>query len=127
MFLFDNIEKIDLKSSFYTIIDDSISSKKMLFEKFSESLRFPSYFGYNWDALFECLRDLDWLTEINIIIIHKGIPKLDNSDILIYLSILRDTVIDWKDDNQHNFFVYFPKDKKEYIEKLLNQALTDGY
>ncbi len=31
-----------------------------VFEKFSTKLNFPAYFGWNWDALSDCLRDLSW-------------------------------------------------------------------
>ncbi|MHB1924769.1 MAG: barstar family protein [Acidimicrobiales bacterium] len=32
-----------------------------LFDSVSSVLEFPDYFGSNWAALDECLRDLDWL------------------------------------------------------------------
>ena len=38
-----------------------MSSQSGLFEEFSASLQFPDYFGSNWNALDECLADLDWL------------------------------------------------------------------
>ena len=38
-----------------------IPSKDALLGHFAQELGFPDYFGYNWDALEECLRDLQWL------------------------------------------------------------------
>jgi len=32
-----------------------------LFDEISAAFQFPCYFGENWDALDECLNDIDWL------------------------------------------------------------------
>jgi RNAse (barnase) inhibitor barstar len=31
-----------------------------IFGQFSDTLGFPAYFGWNWNALFDCLSDLSW-------------------------------------------------------------------
>jgi hypothetical protein len=36
-------------------------------------MQFPDYFGMNWDALDECLRDLEWLSgEGYVLFIHNA-------------------------------------------------------
>ncbi len=38
------------------------STSKQLFREWAAALDFPDYFGHNWDAFEECMRDLDdWL------------------------------------------------------------------
>ena len=38
-----------------------IRSEQQLFAGVSQALQFPEWFGYNWDAFNDCLRDLEWL------------------------------------------------------------------
>jgi len=39
----------------------TIDSKDALLSQLASAFQFPSYFGHNWDAAEECLRDLGWL------------------------------------------------------------------
>lgn len=68
-----------------------LTSKEELFEAYNKQLRFP-YFGYNWDALWDCLCILDWLEQENVCLLHKAIPSLPPDDMMVYLEILHDTV-----------------------------------
>lgn len=51
-----------------------IADKDTLLAAISEGFEFPDYFGGNWDALDECLRDLGSWLEANgyAIVIEKG-------------------------------------------------------
>jgi RNAse (barnase) inhibitor barstar len=37
------------------------TDKATLLARFATALRFPDWFGHNWDALSDCLTDLSWL------------------------------------------------------------------
>jgi len=63
---FERIENIltDLKNNSIKLIRFDISevnTDKQLFERISQALHFPGYFGNNWDAMDECLFDMEWI------------------------------------------------------------------
>ena len=37
-----------------------VYDKQSFLRKIAAVMKFPNYFGYNWDALDECITDLDW-------------------------------------------------------------------
>ncbi|MEV0005500.1 barstar family protein [Micromonospora sp. NPDC050980] len=45
-----------------------------VFEQFSDALRFPSYFGWNWPAFSECLQDLHWLAARRYLVLIENTP-----------------------------------------------------
>jgi RNAse (barnase) inhibitor barstar len=71
-----------------------IRSKQKLLAVLADKLRFPGYFGWNWDALDECLRDLAWLPPSRpVVIVHEDLPFGPRSENLAtYLDILRDAI-----------------------------------
>jgi hypothetical protein len=68
--------------------------KEKLLSVLAAKLRFPSYFGHNWDALEECLCDLSWLGDRpRVVIVHEAFPFSAAGEALAtYQSILADAV-----------------------------------
>lgn len=92
-----------------------------MLKEFAEKLKFPDYFGYNWDALDECLKDLDWLNATDIIIHHEKNIIINEIDFKIYIEILADAVLYWNNDGACTLIVGFPIEYKEKIEKYLHK------
>ncbi|MFD0783533.1 barstar family protein [Micromonospora azadirachtae] len=57
-----------------------MTDANLVFYEFSDALLFPGYFGWNWDALYECLRDLNWLPAEAYLIVVERAPLLMSSD-----------------------------------------------
>jgi len=54
----------DLAALGVTLMEASIGNVKTeedLFSVIASAMCFPDYFGHNWHALDECLRDMEWL------------------------------------------------------------------
>jgi len=69
-----------------------------LFVEFAQALEFPDYFGHNWDALEECLADLEWLPAKGYILLITDAECVlpDNEeDYETFLEILRDAGEGW--------------------------------
>ncbi len=56
-FLFCDSPEYNIKNAFCVRLNPLICKENMLFEDFFYSLWFPGYFGFNWNALYDCLRD----------------------------------------------------------------------
>ena len=74
------------------------TTKSGTFDEFATKLRFPSYFGHNWDAFEECLGDLVWFDKGDLILWISDAQSLAvaRSDAKILLRILVVTSEEWK-------------------------------
>lgn len=104
---------------FLARIDPNIADTDELLRSFYCLLWFPGYFGFNWNALYDCLRDLDWISENKVMIVHESLPGIPDSDLRIYLEVLKDCILDWVNDEKHQLEVYFNEKDQGEIERLL--------
>ena len=97
-------------ASAFTFVDDPVAfrdadalvvripakarGKEKLLNILSEKLRFPRYFGHNWDALEECLGDLSWLGDAaRVTIVHEGLPFSPSGEqLMTYVAVLHSAV-----------------------------------
>ncbi|WP_281066504.1 barstar family protein [Streptomyces sp. PvR006] len=49
-------------------------------QQFDEALKFPSYFGWNWNAFNDCLRDLQWLASDHHVLIIESAEQALSED-----------------------------------------------
>jgi hypothetical protein len=98
-----------------------VKSKEELFEQLNKKLLFP-YFGFNWDALDECLTDFQWIEQHKIVLVHDDMPKLAEGELRMYLDVLGYAIEnwqnwrkrpDWKDWKEHSLEVVFPESGKD--------------
>lgn len=104
------------------LLPKAIIGKKELFNVFALQLNFPSYFGENWDALYDCLSDLSWMSS-NVTIIHSDMP-FSNKEIekKIYIELLMDVIQFWENTENDRLRVMFPIKYKLEIENLLKNS-----
>lgn len=98
-------------------VPHGIRSKQELLLCLYEQLKFPSDFGFNWDALVDCLREFG-AAESVVILVHEEVPPLPAEELAIYLSILKDAVTDRRLDPSHVFRVVFPTNARDVVEEL---------
>lgn len=47
-----------------------------LFKEFARELRFPEYFGHNWPAFDECIKDMEWMSSPSYRIVIERADEL---------------------------------------------------
>ena len=80
-------------------------TKRGLFGAFAEALRFPDYFGRNWDAFWECINDLSWLKASGYLLIVSDAEMLlakNDEDYKIFIGIMTDAGKAWAGTARHS-------------------------
>lgn len=109
----------DAAEVFYVRVDPEVSLPEELLRSLYYLLWLPGYFGFNWDALYDCLRDLAWIPCRKVVLVHEALPNLPGEDLKIYLEVLRDSVLDWEGDQAHELEVFFRSADRCVVEKVL--------
>lgn len=63
------------------------NTSELLFDALAEQLELPDFFGRNWDALLDCLRDLGG-TKHGVIVRLKGLPTLPAALVTPFVEVL---------------------------------------
>ena len=92
-----------------------IRSKEKLFGIYADGLHFPNYFGWNWDALEECLRDLSWLPPAQpIAIVHDELPfGPGGENRAVYFDLLRTVFNYWAATDGRSFQIILPQSAQD--------------
>ena len=84
----------------YFVIDiSSTHNKAQLLELVAETLKFPEYFGRNWDALYDVLCDREWFDNNGVLLHLKHtaqFKKLAADDWLTLCAVLEEAIGYWR-------------------------------
>jgi RNAse (barnase) inhibitor barstar len=87
----------------------SIDSKETLLHVIAKEMMFPDYFGNNWDALDECMRDLtEWLPANGYVVLFEDAHlfcKSAPNDFLTFIDIVAGIADEWSHGKMPFFLI----------------------
>jgi hypothetical protein len=90
--------------------------KDRMISAIAQGLDFPEWFGGNWDALEDCLTDLEWHRSAARVIIFRA-AEVDD-DLGILLDVLASAAEYWRDQGRAFFAVFIDPAKKLSLHPL---------
>ncbi len=97
-------------SNSFLIDGNMIESKEAFFNEFSRKLKFPEYFGKNWDGFYDCITDLSWIkSQGGYLIIYENPFNFQSKNIEDWKTasgILLEAVDYWKQQKQPMVIVF---------------------
>lgn len=110
-----------------------------LFAEMANVLAFPDYFGHNWDALEECLADLEWLPGKGYVLLFTSADQIladDDDEFATLLEVLSDAGEAWAsgqagEDGKrptpfHTLFAVSEREKSKLTHRGLAQVAASS-
>ena len=121
-FLYLNNFQMDNKDVFYALLPEHVRNEQELFVALAEQLQFPDYFGFNWNAVYDCFCDFEWISKYEIVLVHQDLTLIDVSTLKTYIEVLIDAKKLWAShSDEHIFKVFFHKNSEYMIENLIKE------
>lgn len=93
-------------------------AKAEVLSAFAEQLRFPRGFRPTWDDLELCLRDLSWIAEPTVVVLHSELPRLSHNALGVYLDVLQNAAL-LRNPGSPRLVCVFPRSAREHVTALL--------
>lgn len=93
--------KFHKKLYFATINGEMLVANDQILYDIGVAFKFPDYYGNNWDAFWDCITDLDWISaEYYLLLINNADKiKVQREDFFNFFNILEDAAKVWKKGN----------------------------
>jgi len=82
------------------------TDKDRLLARVAEELRFPAWFGGNWDALEDCLGDLSWMAAGGYVLLFEGAAQLPLVERGTLVEVLASAAASWAERGRPFFAVF---------------------
>ena len=100
----DDLAEIEQKAvaqglAFFKVDLSNVATKEGFLHTMAAALKFPSYFGMNWDAFEESINDLEWCPASGYVIIlssFEAFSQKSPDDFKTVDNIFKSAVKDWK-------------------------------
>jgi RNAse (barnase) inhibitor barstar len=87
----------------------------------SQGLRFPDWFGGNWDALEDCLGDLSWRPGNGHVLIFRNWQALTSDDLGVLIDVLRSSAEFWQGRGKPFFAVLIDPEARLALPPLYRE------
>jgi hypothetical protein len=93
--------------------------KETLLRNIADALRFPDWFGHNWDALEDCLADLSWRDAAGFVLLFSDAEPGDDFGVLS--DVLRSSAESWAARGKPFFAVFVDPARRLPLPALFTQ------
>jgi hypothetical protein len=91
-------------------------SKEQLLERIAQALKFPDWFGRNWDALEDCL------TEVRGCLLFYDYQGIEADDLAVLLDVLASSAEFWADQGEPFFAIFVDPAGELDLDDLFREA-----
>ncbi len=108
----------------FVIDGKSVRGKDQFLMQAATALKFPDYFGYNWDAFADCLTDMEWHKRDGFVILYDNFDPLaanERNEFEVALEIFKESSEFWR--GQGKLMIVLLSGNPENAKGLLQVSL----